>query len=36
VLHEAAPVTCGLRYVLLTFFHSDAAEARRVAHIART
>jgi predicted 2-oxoglutarate/Fe(II)-dependent dioxygenase YbiX len=29
ILHEAAPVTSGSRYVLLTFFHSDAAEARR-------
>jgi predicted 2-oxoglutarate/Fe(II)-dependent dioxygenase YbiX len=34
VLHEAAPVTSGRRYVLLTFFHSDAAEARRQAAIA--
>ncbi len=30
VLHEAAPVTRGRRYVLLTFLHSDAAEARRL------
>ena len=29
LLHEAAPVTRGSRYVLLTFLHSDAAEARR-------
>jgi predicted 2-oxoglutarate/Fe(II)-dependent dioxygenase YbiX len=29
VLHEAAPVTAGVRYVLLTFFHGDAAELRR-------
>lgn len=29
LLHEAAPVTRGQRYVLLTFFHGDAAEARR-------
>ena len=29
ILHEAAPVTAGVRYVLLTFFHGDAAEARR-------
>ena len=36
VLHEAAPVTSGRRYVLLTFFHSDAAEARRQAAIAPT
>lgn len=35
VLHEAAPVTSGRRYVLLTFFHSDAAEARRQATIAQ-
>jgi predicted 2-oxoglutarate/Fe(II)-dependent dioxygenase YbiX len=34
VLHEATPVTSGCRYVLLTFFHSDAAEARRQACIA--
>ena len=32
VLHEAAPVTQGSRYVLLTFFHGEAAEARRLAH----
>lgn len=31
VLHEATAVTAGSRYVLLTFFHSDAAEARRCA-----
>lgn len=36
ILHEAAPVTSGLRYVLLTFFHSDAAEVRRQTAIART
>lgn len=36
VLHEAVPVTRGRRYVLLTFFHSDAAEARRRAYLART
>ena len=35
ILHEAAPVTAGLRYVLLTFFHGDAAEARRLSTIAR-
>jgi predicted 2-oxoglutarate/Fe(II)-dependent dioxygenase YbiX len=29
LLHEAAPVTRGTRYVLLTFFHDEAAEARR-------
>jgi predicted 2-oxoglutarate/Fe(II)-dependent dioxygenase YbiX len=31
LIHEALPVTRGKRYVLLTFFHSDAAEARRLA-----
>ncbi len=31
VLHEAAPVTSGRRYVLLTFLHGEAAEARRLA-----
>jgi predicted 2-oxoglutarate/Fe(II)-dependent dioxygenase YbiX len=31
LLHEALPVTRGARYVLLTFLHSDAAEARRQA-----
>jgi predicted 2-oxoglutarate/Fe(II)-dependent dioxygenase YbiX len=36
VLHEAVPVTRGRRYVLLTFFHSEAAEARRQAYLART
>jgi predicted 2-oxoglutarate/Fe(II)-dependent dioxygenase YbiX len=30
-LHEATPVTSGRRYVLLTFFHGDVAEARRLA-----
>jgi predicted 2-oxoglutarate/Fe(II)-dependent dioxygenase YbiX len=29
LLHEATPVTRGRRYVLLTFFHSEAAERRR-------
>ena len=29
LLHEATPVTAGRRYVLLTFFHGEAAEARR-------
>ncbi len=29
ILHEAKPVTRGQRYVLLTFFHGEAAEARR-------
>ncbi len=32
VLHEAAAVSRGRRYVLLTFFHSEAAEARRRAY----
>lgn len=36
VLHEAAPVTQGHRYVLLTFFHSAAAEVRRQEYEART
>jgi len=36
VLHEAVPVARGRRYVLLTFFHSEAAEARRRAYLART
>jgi predicted 2-oxoglutarate/Fe(II)-dependent dioxygenase YbiX len=31
LLHEASPVTKGRRYVLLTFVHSAAAEARRLA-----
>lgn len=35
VLHEAAPVTSGRRYVLLTFFHGDAAEARRQVYFGR-
>lgn len=34
LLHEAAPVTQGRRFVLLTFFHGDAAEARRQAYLA--
>ncbi len=33
LLHEAAPVTNGSRYVLLTFLHDAKAEARRVAGI---
>ena len=33
LLHEAAPVTQGTRYVLLTFLHDSKAEARRVATI---
>lgn len=32
ILHEAAPVTRGRRYALLTFFHGKAAEARRLAY----
>ena len=28
LLHEAAPVTRGRRYVLLTFFHDAEAQAR--------
>jgi hypothetical protein len=36
LLHEAAAVTLGRRYVLLTFLHGDAAEARRQAYEART
>ena len=36
LLHEAMPVTRGRRYVLLTFFHSEAAEARRQVYVART
>jgi predicted 2-oxoglutarate/Fe(II)-dependent dioxygenase YbiX len=31
LLHEASPVTKGARYVLLTFLHGQAAEARRLA-----
>jgi predicted 2-oxoglutarate/Fe(II)-dependent dioxygenase YbiX len=36
LLHEATAVTRGRRYVLLTFFHGDAAEARRLAYLARS
>jgi predicted 2-oxoglutarate/Fe(II)-dependent dioxygenase YbiX len=32
LLHEALAVSHGCRYVLLTFFHSEAAEARRRAY----
>jgi predicted 2-oxoglutarate/Fe(II)-dependent dioxygenase YbiX len=32
LLHEATEVTRGHRYVLLTFLHGDAAEARRLAY----
>jgi predicted 2-oxoglutarate/Fe(II)-dependent dioxygenase YbiX len=35
LLHEATPVMRGRRYVLLTFFYGDAAEARRQAYEAR-
>jgi len=34
LLHEVVPVTSGRRYVLLTFFHGEAAEARRQAYLA--
>ncbi|WP_158807971.1 2OG-Fe(II) oxygenase [Beijerinckia sp. L45] len=34
LLHEAMPVTKGRRYVLLTFFHNDEAEAMRLAGLA--
>lgn len=34
LLHEASPVTRGSRYVLLTFLHGEAAEARRVEGLA--
>lgn len=33
ILHEAAPVISGLRYVLLTFLYSEAAEAGRRARL---
>ena len=33
LLHEASPVTRGRRYVLLTFLHGHAAEARRLAGV---
>ncbi len=36
LLHEAAPVTRGRRYVLLTFLYDDAGEARRLAYLERT
>lgn len=36
LLHEATPVTRGRRYVLLTFFHGEAAEIRRRAYLAKT
>lgn len=35
VLHEATPVTRGSRYVLLTFFHGDAAENCRLDYESR-
>ena len=36
LLHEAAAVTRGRRYVLLTFLHGDTAEAARQAYEARS
>jgi hypothetical protein len=36
LLHEATPVTRGRRYVLLTFFHGEAAEQRRQVYLARS
>ena len=33
LLHEASPILRGSRYVLLTFLHSAAAEARRVQNL---
>ena len=36
LLHEAASVRRGSRYVLLSFLHSDAAEARRQAALGET
>jgi predicted 2-oxoglutarate/Fe(II)-dependent dioxygenase YbiX len=35
LLHEATPVTKGRRYVLLTFFHNDEAQARWLAETPR-
>jgi predicted 2-oxoglutarate/Fe(II)-dependent dioxygenase YbiX len=35
ILHAAAAIKSGRRYVLLTFFHTDAAERRRQSYIAR-
>jgi predicted 2-oxoglutarate/Fe(II)-dependent dioxygenase YbiX len=34
LLHEALPIRRGQRYVLLTFLHDAAAEARRQAYLA--
>jgi predicted 2-oxoglutarate/Fe(II)-dependent dioxygenase YbiX len=34
LLHEALPIRRGRRYVLLTFLHDNAAEARRQAYLA--
>jgi len=34
LLHEALPIRRGQRYVLLTFLHDAAAEARRLAYLA--
>ena len=36
LLHEALPIRRGRRYVLLTFLHSDSAEARRRAALSAT
>ncbi len=36
LLHEALPVSRGSRYVLVTFFHGDAAETHRRAYVAQT
>jgi predicted 2-oxoglutarate/Fe(II)-dependent dioxygenase YbiX len=33
MLHEVTPIRAGRRYVLLTFMHSDAAEARRISAV---
>jgi heme-degrading monooxygenase HmoA len=35
LLHEAAPVTKGRRYVLLTFLHNAEAQARWLASTAK-
>ncbi len=35
LLHEAAPVTRGSRYVLLTFLYDEAGEAQRLAYMER-
>jgi predicted 2-oxoglutarate/Fe(II)-dependent dioxygenase YbiX len=36
LLHEAAPVTKGRRYVLLTFLHNAGGEAQRQAFLTRS